>query len=77
MRDFAFFFHLSFIITEEPLGRGVGVRSWEPGMRIWERNYALLFSVFTVSLQGDVSGSLAEFDKAIEMDPRQRQCMSS
>ncbi|OQU86821.1 hypothetical protein SORBI_3003G157400 [Sorghum bicolor] len=27
--------------------------------------------------QGDVAGSLAEFDKAIEMDPRQKQCTSS
>lgn len=74
MRDFAFFFHLSFIITEEPLGRGVGVRSWEPGMRIWE---IMPFFFFSVSLQGDVAGSLTEFDKAIEMDPRQKQCTSS
>ena len=27
--------------------------------------------------QGDVAGSLAEFDRAIEMDPRQKQCTSS
>lgn len=28
-------------------------------------------------LKGDVSGSLAEFDRAIELDPRQKACRSS
>lgn len=33
-----------------------------------------LFTKFVTLLKGDVSGSLAEFDKAIELDSRQKAC---
>lgn len=27
-------------------------------------------------MKGDIIGSVAEFDKAVELDPRQKACMS-
>lgn len=41
-------------------------------MRVLE----FFFSVRPIfALQGDVAGSVAEFDRAIELDQRQKKCM--
>lgn len=32
------------------------------------------YYIFTCVMKGDVSGSVAEFDKAIKLDPRQKAC---
>jgi hypothetical protein len=69
MGDFTFLSHLSFIITEEPLEMGAG-------LPVYVLGYYCYFFFSSVALQGDVAGSLAEFDKAVEMDPRQKQCTS-
>ena len=34
------------------------------------------FFFFAFLYKGDVLGSIAEFDKAIELDPRQKACRS-
>ena len=36
--------------------------------------FSIWIRVNFVGFKGDVSGSLAEFDKAIELDPRQKAC---
>lgn len=54
-------------------GEAVFVISFD---KLREGSWNFFFSVRPIfALQGDVAGSVAEFDRAIELDQRQKKCM--